>query len=229
MLPEGWVLDQFADLAAKEKRKRERDDESGSAVKGEVSGPGSGANDRQPAGHSFGRRVSPACPPLSADIDIGLTENPGHPVLGQVEVKIMGDAGFDERARVLLIPADEGVKKNEAQPREFSGEAFHGPNDIFNPLAALVDTAITEDVYRLALGLIGEGVKDVWIDPAWRPVTANPVFSLHAPADALGIPEKKEIFPDDLFFFFMAFENKIEIFRPGFELFKLRKDGIFTA
>ena len=100
---------------------------------------------------------------------------------------------------------------------------------MFDALSALVDAAVTEDVYRLPGWLFGRGMEDARIDAARGAMTLDAVLALHPAADALGIPEEIELLADDFLFPLMPFEDEIEVLRSGAEAFELRQDGIFTA
>ena len=227
--PEGWVLDQASDLTPEEERMGEGHDERGPVVKSEVPRPGFGTDNRQPAGHGLGRGVRPARPQFGADVDISLGEKPGHPVLRQVEIEIVGDVGFYQRARIAAVGSDQRVEEDEPQTGILRVKGFNGPDNVPDAFAAFVDPAVAEDVERFMRGFIQGGMENARIDAARRPVTEDPVLPLHPPADPLGIPEKQKIFPDDLLLPFVALKDEIEIFRGGPEALEPGQDGILAA
>ena len=213
---------------------------------GKIAAAAGGADDWKAAGHSLGGRVGPAGAPLAAHEYIGLGKEPGHPVLGEVEIKIMGNGCLDERPGVAFVFADHTVEENKAETGVPVVKLLNGSDHLPDAFSLLVDSAITEDLeFPARIRLAGNRLRNallfrarLWprhpieylrVYPARRSETPHLVFSLYPPADAFGTAEVVIVAAGDILLLFVALEDEIEEFRPGPEALELREDGILAA
>jgi hypothetical protein len=111
-------------------------------------------------------------------------------------------------------------------------EAFGGPDDLGHTLAPPGDAAIAEDAELAVVGRLRrfERMKDRGIDAARGAANRDPVATLQAAADALGIAQEQEAGaagrrPFEL----VALQDEIEVAKPGGDAAELVQDGELAA
>ena len=95
------VIDQALYLAAQQYRVSKWHDEGRLVIKRKIPAAAGRADDGKTTGHGLGGRVGPTGAPLGDDEQIGPGKEPGHPVLGKVEIKFVGDGSPDERPGIM--------------------------------------------------------------------------------------------------------------------------------
>ena len=207
------------------------------------------ADDGKTTGHGLGGRVGPTGAPLGADEQIGPGKEPGHPVLGKVEVKFVGNGSPDERPGITPVFADQAVEKNKAEVGVRPVKRLDCPDHLMHAFSLFVDSPIAEDLdFPARMSMAGNGlgrrlrirerrkriklrqrIEYLRVYSAWSPVTSHLVFSFHPPADAFGTAKVIKAAARGLSLLLVALEDKIEEFCPSLEALEVRQDRIFAA
>jgi hypothetical protein len=216
-------------------------DKGRAAVEGEVASAAPGADDSNPTGHSLGSGIGPAGAALGAHKEVSLGKEPGHFILGQVQIKIVRDGRADERPRVQAPFPDQAVEQDKAEPRKAATETLHGPDDVSDPLSSFENPAVTEDLKlswrggklggprRKRVRGLGERIKYPGVDASDGSPARHPVSSFDAAAQAFGVAKKEVGATGDFFLHLVAGEDEIEILDRALEAVELGQDRVLAA